>query len=111
MYQQRLVNLGWDDLAFLRTRSEAQLKDIAASVGMKPGHTAKFFSLSTLTISLQDFLQERGLSMYQQRLVNLGWDDLSVLRTRSEAQLKDIAAFTEMNPGHTAKFIVHILST
>ena len=41
-YYQRLSDLGYDDLNFLKTRSLEQLKNICAAVKMKPGHSDKF---------------------------------------------------------------------
>ena len=41
-YAQAFEDEGYDDLAYLLTQSEPQLRRTASDVGLKPGHVAKF---------------------------------------------------------------------
>ena len=41
-YYLKFSELGYDDIDFLKTRSQDQLKKICALVKMKPGHADKF---------------------------------------------------------------------
>ena len=103
VYQQKLLDLGWDDACFLRTKSESKLKEIADQVGMKPGHAAKFTQLGETSLGV--FLREHGLSVYQQKLLDLGWDDACFLRTKSGKELRAVADQVGMAPGHADKFV------
>jgi len=82
--------------------SGSQLHGFWSGDGAKPASS---------TTTLGDFLRKRGLAIYQQKLMDVGWDDLAFLRTRSEAELKDIATSVGMKPGHTAKFNYWILQS
>ena len=71
---------------------------------------AAFGSKATsISTSLESLLRESRLSIYQQKLIDLGWDDLTFLRTRSKDELNEIATSVGMKPGHTAKFAFWIL--
>ena len=74
-------------------------EDSESPFGSKPA------SIST---SLESLLRESGLSIYQQKLFDLGWDDLTFLSTRSEDELKKIATSVGMKTGHIAKFVFWI---
>ena len=64
---------------------------------------------ASISPPLESFLRESSLSIYQQKLIDLGWEDLTFLRTRSEDELKEIATSVGMKPGHRAKFVFYIL--
>ena len=40
-YHHAFIDQGWDDLQYLHHLNQAQLEDVAVSVGMKPGHAEK----------------------------------------------------------------------
>ena len=63
---------------------------------------------ASISPSLASLLRESGLSIYQQKLFDLGWDDLTFLSTRSEDELKKIATAVGMKTGHIAKFVFWI---
>ena len=58
--------------------------------------------------SLGAFLRRQGLSIYRDKLADLGWDDLSVLEAMSGSELNRIARKADMKPGHAAKFVEKI---
>jgi len=51
-YTARLVEKGWDDLIFLRTISKSVLIEVADSVGMLPGHMAKFLHAMSVNYNI-----------------------------------------------------------
>ena len=64
---------------------------------------------ASISTSLESLLRESSLSIYHQKLIDLGWDDLAFLRTRSGDELRGIATSVGMKPGHSAKFVFWIL--
>ena len=42
IYAPKFDEQGYDDLAYLRTLPEPKLREVAAAIGMKPGHVHKF---------------------------------------------------------------------
>lgn len=50
------------------------------------------------------FMEQQKLEQYTKVLLNLGYDDLEVLKALSKTEIESVTKLTLMKPGHAAKF-------
>ena len=55
--------------------------------------------------AVQTFMKRQDLEQYTQALINLGYDDLVVLKAIGNEELGNVAKLVKMKPGHAAKFV------